>query len=78
MTVRITQMGDAISGPTGHAERMTNRDPLKSYCPHCGEQFGNAWQRVGLKAHLWKVLGIPGEATFNGKVIKFPGEGSEQ
>ena len=78
MTVRITQMGDAISGPTGHAERMTNRDPLKSYCPHCGEQFGNAWQRVGLKAHLWKVHGIPGEATFNGKVIKFPGEGSEQ
>ena len=57
---------------------MTDRDPLKSFCPHCGEQFGHAWQSVGLKAHLWEVHGIPGEATFNGKLIKFPREGSEQ
>ena len=78
MTVRVTRMGDAVCRPSGHAEHMTTRDPLKSYCPHCGEQFGNARQGVGLKAHLWKAHGIPGEATFNGKLVKFPREGSEQ
>ena len=78
ITVGITQTGDAICGPPGHAVRKTTRDPLKSHCPHCGEQFGHAWQGVGLKAHLWKVHGVPGEATFNEKVIKFPREGSEQ
>ena len=74
----ITRMGDAVYAASGHAEQMTQRNPLKSYCPHCGEQFGSAWQGVGLKAHLWKVHGIPGEATFNGKLIKFPRESSEQ
>ena len=53
---------------------MTKQDPLKSYCPHCGEVFGHAWQGVALKQHLWEVHGTPGEATFNGKVIKFPRE----
>ena len=41
MTVRITRMGDAVCRPSGHAEHMTDRNPLKSYSPHCGEQFGS-------------------------------------
>ena len=75
---KATYPADALREGSSHAEVMTDRDPPKSYCPHCGEQFGHAWQGVGLKAHLWKVHGIPGEATFNGKLIKFPREGSEQ
>lgn len=68
-------MGDASRQGSDQDEHMTDRDPLKTYCPHCGEQFGNAWQFVGLKQHLWKVHGIPGETTFNGKVIKFGNNG---
>tara|TARA_Y100000739_G_C20172464_1_gene268410 strand:- start:275 stop:478 length:204 start_codon:yes stop_codon:yes gene_type:complete len=64
-------MGDAIGQGVGQADHMTERDLLKSYCPHCGKQFGNAWQFVGLKQHLWEIHGIPGQTTFNGKVIKF-------
>jgi len=55
---------------------MSERDPLKSYCPHCGEQFGHTWQFVGLKQHLWEVHGIPDETTFNGKSLKWPKEDS--
>ena len=69
-------MRDAFGHGSGQAEAMAEKDPLKSYCPHCGAQFGNAWQFVGLKQHLWKVHGIPGETTFNGEVIKFPKEDS--
>ena len=72
MTVRVTRMGDAVCRPSGHAEHMTDRDPLKKYCPHYGEQFGHAWGGVGLKQHLWEAHGIPGEAKFNEKLIKFP------
>jgi len=60
------------------AELMIDRDSLKSYCLHCGKQFGNAWQFVGLKQHLWEIHGISGHTTFNGKVIKFPNEECNQ
>ena len=76
--MRVTQMGDALCEVSSHLEYMTNRDPLKSYCPHCGEQFGHAWGGVGLKQHLWEVHGIPGEARFNGKLIKFPRDAGER
>ncbi len=64
-------MRDVFGQVSGQAVFMTKGDPLKSYCPHCGKQFGHAWQFVGLRQHLWEVHGIPGETTFNGKVIKF-------
>ena len=53
---------------------MTNKDPFKTYCPKCGQQFGNAWQGVAKAQHMWEVHGIPGEAKFNGKLIKYPKE----
>ena len=31
-----------------------------------------------LVTHLWKVHGVPGEAIFNGRVIKFPEEDSDK
>ena len=64
-------LGDALRGPTSQPKEMSNKDPLKSYCPECGEQFGNAWQRIALAQHMWKVHAIPGKATFNGKTAKF-------
>ena len=51
---------------------MADRNPHARQCPHCGQQFGNAWGGVGRAKHLWEVHGIPAQATFNGKVIKFP------
>ncbi len=69
-------MGDAFEEGLGQAVLMSERDPLKSYCPHCGEQFGHAWQFVGLNQHLWEVHGVPGETMFNGKLLKWPKEDS--
>ena len=66
--------GMRLHHPFSEGDRMTAKDPLKKYCPHCGEQFGHAWGGVGLKHHLWEAHGIPGEAKFNGKLIKFPRE----
>tara|TARA_B100001939_G_C16934587_1_gene615458 strand:+ start:219 stop:521 length:303 start_codon:yes stop_codon:yes gene_type:complete len=57
---------------SSQTDQMKERNPHARYCPHCGEQFGHAWGGVGLQAHLWKVHGIPGEARFNGKVVRFP------
>ncbi|WP_186988326.1 hypothetical protein [Synechococcus sp. MIT S9220] len=57
---------------------MNERNPLKSYCPECGKQFGHAWQFVGLRQHLWEVHGIHGETTFNGKLLKWPKEDVSQ
>ena len=48
-------------------------DPLKSYCPKCGEQFGNAWQGIARAQHMWEKHEIPGKATFNGKTVNFGG-----
>ena len=64
-------MRDVFEQASGQAELMSKRDPLKSFCPHCGQQFGNAWQFVGLRQHLWEIHGIPGETTFNGKLLKW-------
>ena len=47
------------------------KDPLKSYCPECGHQFGNAWQHMALRRHMWHAHQIPGKATFNGKTVTF-------
>ena len=53
------------------AEIQPPRRPDKSYCDICGEQFGNAWQKVGLAQHKWQEHGIPGEVTFNGRTKRF-------
>ena len=43
----------------------------KRTCPECGETFGNAWQAVSFARHRWEAHGIAGEATFNGKLMRF-------
>ena len=77
-TVALSEGVDEFLEASSHAGHMTDRNPHARYCPHCGEQFGHAWGGIGLSAHLWKVHGIPGEAIFNGRVIKFPEEDSDK
>lgn len=60
-----------LPGDLASQSQMTTPDPSKSYCPKCGQQFGNAWQRIALAQHMWEVHAIPGKATFNGKTAKF-------
>ena len=59
------------------AEIKPPRRPGKSYCDICGQQFGNAWQAVGLAQHKWEAHGIPGEVTFNGRTTRFGPEQQE-
>ena len=64
-------MGDALWKGSSQGLRMTNRNLLKSYCFHRGEQFGHSWGDVDLKPYRREVHSIPGETKFDEKAIKF-------
>ena len=53
------------------SSQVQHRRPDKAYCDICGEQFGTAWQAMGLAKHKWEAHGIPGEASFNGRTKRF-------
>ena len=56
-----------------HVERYgpPEQKPGDRNCPECGKRFGPFNQEVSFTEHRWKAHGIPGEATFEGKVYEF-------
>ena len=46
------------------------RKPLWS-CPHCNEKRYSVIGCWGIKQHLWREHGIPGEFKFNGRTKYF-------